>query len=93
MSNFYTDYDLPIITVRTNFFPRKTGSFFRQYKNLPYNSVDKTARLATCCLRDTKIAPLTHRSTLQSITLINDKEMSVDRKLREKQHILNRRNR
>ena len=41
MSNFYTEYDLPIITVRTRFFPRKTNnnSFYRVDPIVSYHSV------------------------------------------------------
>lgn len=62
MSNFYTEYDLPIITVRTKFFPRKTNNSFNRLDPIAsYHSVDKVARLASKCLRDEKIMAIGHR--------------------------------
>jgi hypothetical protein len=63
MSNFYTEYELPIITVRTRFFPRKTMyNSQAQKEHLPsYHSLEIASKLVTSSLRDPKMTPILHR--------------------------------
>ena len=63
MSNFYTDYELPIITVRTRFFPRKTiYNSQAQHQKLPtHHSLEVASKLVTSSLRDPKMTSILHR--------------------------------
>ena len=63
MSNFYTDYELPIITVRTRFYPRKPLNPERNKdSSLPsYKTLELTSKLIIKGLRDERLHPFGHR--------------------------------
>lgn len=63
MSNFYTDCELPIITVRTRFFPRRTMyNSQAQHQQFPtYHSLEVASKLVTSSLRDPTMTSILHR--------------------------------
>jgi hypothetical protein len=65
MSNFYTDYELPIITVRTKFYPRKTTHNAFSPRPLPTaRSLQKATVLAMHCLEDQRLVALGRRARI-----------------------------
>ena len=77
---------MPIITVRTKFYPRKTTSSpFAKHHGFPsYRSEEKAGKLVAHCLRDRHLMPLEQREYLRNATIRCEKELSVDRHMQSK---------
>jgi hypothetical protein len=71
MSNFYTDYELPIITVRTKFYPRKTAShhFYNKHSPPSFRSLEKTIKLTSHFLADNNLTALKNRTLMKKATI------------------------
>ena len=79
MSNFYTEWELPIITVRTKFYPRKTTSSPLRKRLPSYRSEEKASKMVAHCLRDLHLVGLEQREYLKEATVRCEKELSVER--------------
>jgi hypothetical protein len=90
MSNFYTDCELPIITLRTKFYSRKTFySPSQQLSSRPRgNSLDLISKLVGKSLHDGRLVSLGQREVFRETERRCKKELYVTRQMGKKDHII-----
>lgn len=90
MSNFYTDCELPIITLRTKFYSRKTFySPSQQLSPRPRgNSLDLVAKLVGKSLQDGRLVSLGQREVFRQTARRCRKELYVAHQMAKKDHIV-----
>ena len=82
LTNFYTDRELPIITVRTKFYPRQTQSSFRPTPHSKHRTLELVARTTVSGLGDSRLHGLSHRKRLRELSVECGKGLFVEAGIR-----------
>ena len=101
LTNFYTDQELPIITVRSRFPPGHTH-FLPRHTHFPHptpppsrkrNTLELVARATSTCLQNEKVIGLRHRQRIRELSLECGREIYVEQGMRKRDNVINLRSR